>query len=239
MRELVVSFLKKFPRIQGTARIWFGERNKGRYYKDEFSSDLEFISTSYEQFYNSYAKGRNPAYIKFLSIGAGGVQRKKQKQFIGDANYILLDIEKKAINGDDITVIEADICNCREIDSNSVDFVFSNSIFEHLHSPWKACEEIGRILKPGGICYTDTVFSWRYHPVREDYYRYTHTGLRFLFETYGKLKTIACGYNINGRRGNILGGKHPENKDAVKTDCYGGWLENWIVIHVGEKPQKT
>lgn len=36
----------------------------------------------------------------------------------------------------------------------SVDFVFSFSVFEHIPDPAKCLQEISRVLKPGGVCYT-------------------------------------------------------------------------------------
>ena len=39
--------------------------------------------------------------------------------------------------------------------------------------PWLAAAEIARILKPGGLAITHTLFSWRNHPCPIDYWRFS------------------------------------------------------------------
>jgi hypothetical protein len=51
-----------------------------------------------------------------------------------------------------------------------------------------ATNNIIKLLKNKGIFIFFAPFSWRYHPVPYDTYRYTHTGVRYLFERFGKIK---------------------------------------------------
>jgi ubiquinone/menaquinone biosynthesis C-methylase UbiE len=118
------------------------------------------------------------------------------------------------------------------VPDESVDIALSVSTFEHIAEPWLAAGEIGRILKPGGLSITLTVFAVRYHPVPQDYWRYTHSALELLFEKYGGLETVESGYDLAGRRDN-RNGKLPEDLDLAP----GGWTENWGVFHVGRKPK--
>jgi SAM-dependent methyltransferase len=64
---------------------------------------------------------------------------------------------------------------------NSVDAVFSASVFEHLVFPWKAVLEINRVLKPGGYVYVSTHTAWPAHELPWDFWRFPVAGLAHLF----------------------------------------------------------
>jgi len=63
----------------------------------------------------------------------------------------------------------------------SFDFVFSLSVFEHLHSPWIAAAEIARVLRPEGRAYTLCAFMQPLHGYPDHYFNATEAGLRRLF----------------------------------------------------------
>ena len=75
--------------------------------------------------------------------------------------------------------------------------MFSSDVFEHIDRPWLAAQEIARILRPGGIAITHTLFSWRNHPCPIDYWRYSAECLEFLF---GDLTCLEKGYDLSQRR---------------------------------------
>jgi hypothetical protein len=81
-------------------------------------------------------------------------------------------------------------------------------------------------------------FSWRYHPVPLDCFRYTHTGLAYLFERTGQVETRLSGYDISNRRKNAMGGKVANGLDIPPKDHLGGWREHWLTIYVGRKYSK-
>ncbi len=126
-------------------------------------------------------------------------------------------------------VLIGDITDCPHIDDASFDAIISVDVFEHINRPWLAAKEIGRLLKPGGLCYHSTLFSWRYHPCPIDYWRFTPEALRFLF---ADLEHIDSGFDDLERRRNIMG------RDSTKLtpDAFGGWRENWRLHHAGKKP---
>ncbi len=128
--------------------------------------------------------------------------------------------------------IIADITGCRdEIPDESFDLVLSSDVFEHIDRPWLAAAEIARILRPGGIAITHTLFSWRNHPCPIDYWRYSAECLEFLF---ADLDCLEKGYDLSQRRVDQPG-FWPSGADSVPVDALGGWREHWSVYVVTRK----
>lgn len=61
------------------------------------------------------------------------------------------------------------------------DLVFCFDTLEHVQNPFRFCEHLIYITKPGGYIYVATVFEWPYHPSPEDYFRFSPSGLRECF----------------------------------------------------------
>jgi SAM-dependent methyltransferase len=140
-----------------------------------------------------------------------------------DFDYLCLDLEETGPG-----VIQGDITNCPEIESESFDAIISVDVFEHIREPWLAAPEITRLLKPGGFTYHSTLFSWRYHPCPVDYWRYTPDALQFLFK---ELRLLDSDFDTVERRRNLIGkGDH-----RITPDAFGGWRENWRVFYAGVK----
>ena len=128
--------------------------------------------------------------------------------------------------------IVADITDCRaEVADETFDLVLSSSVFEHIDRPWLAAAEIARILRPGGLAITWTVWAWRNHPCPIDYWRFSPECLEFLF---GDLVTLEKGYDLSRRRKNRMGFWR-NGMDSVPLDELGGWRENWGVYCVARK----
>ncbi len=81
-------------------------------------------------------------------------------------------------------------------ESGEFDTVISTQVLEHVEKPWVMVNQIGRILKTGGICIITAPFIVPFHADPYDFFRYTETGLTSLFKnenfeiiesgTYGK-----------------------------------------------------
>ena len=93
-------------------------------------------------------------------------------------------------------------------------------------------QEIVRILSPGGLVYTSTLFSWRYHPCRIDYWRYTPEALALLMRG---TDTIDQGFDATERRRDV---RKKAAEDPMPFDALGGWRENVRVFHAGVKPRR-
>ncbi|HYI58107.1 MAG TPA: class I SAM-dependent methyltransferase [Microlunatus sp.] len=128
--------------------------------------------------------------------------------------------------------IIADITGCADVIADeSFDIVISSDVFEHIDRPWLAASEIARILKPGGLAITHTLFSWRNHPCPIDYWRYSPECLEFLF---ADLTCLEKGYDLSQRRVDEPG-FWASGEDSVPIDHLGGWREHWSVYCVSGK----
>lgn len=136
-----------------------------------------------------------------------------------------LDLKKTAPD-----VIVADITNCPEVEDASFDAIVSIDVFEHINRPWLAAKEIIRLLKPGGVSFQSTVFSWRYHPCPIDYWRFTPEAMKFMFEG---LDHVLAAFDPTERRRNMVG----RGQSKLELDAFGGWRENWRVNYAGVKPR--
>jgi SAM-dependent methyltransferase len=68
------------------------------------------------------------------------------------------------------------------VDDASFDVVLCTQVLEHSDDPARAVRELRRVVRPGGRVLASTHGVQVYHPSPEDYWRWTHTGLRRLFE---------------------------------------------------------
>ncbi len=163
----------------------------------------------------------------FLDVGG----RKGERQTLADGfDYCILDLEPEGE-----ATIAGDICGCPQVPSDSYDVVFSMNLLEHVADPWAAASEMVRIARPGGLLVHLAPFAWRYHPFPEDYWRFSHSGLKLLFERTGQVSTLLSGYDTRARRKDQRGGTLPDQLDVPPVDQLGGWREHWHAMWVGRK----
>lgn len=68
------------------------------------------------------------------------------------------------------------------VPDDSVDVVLCTQVLEHVEDPGAAVRELHRVLVPGGRALLSTHGVMLFHPNPNDFWRWTHTGLRRLFE---------------------------------------------------------
>jgi len=133
-------------------------------------------------------------------------------------------------------VLVADVTQCDYLPEESFDAIFSVSVFEHVAKPWKAAEQLTRLLKPGGIMYHAAPFSYFYHGAPADFWRFTPDAFRLMFSS---LEPLHEGfYGRNRRRDNRGSESNRVDRDGgpqFAVDGFGGWRENWYTIYVGRK----
>ena len=99
-----------------------------------------------------------------------------------DAKIVCVDIE----SGPGVDLV-ADAHNLHMIGNDSVDFITSISVLEHVKYPQQVVKEMYRILKPGGIIYINVPFVFPFHADPNDFYRFTYKGIDILCEAFEKL----------------------------------------------------
>ena len=68
------------------------------------------------------------------------------------------------------------------VEDASFDVVLCTQVLEHSDDPAQAVRELRRVTRPGGRVLASTHGVQVYHPSPADYWRWTHEGLRRLFE---------------------------------------------------------
>lgn len=138
-------------------------------------------------------------------------------------DYVNLDLEATGPG-----VLTGDITRCPQIPAESFDAIISADLLEHVREPWLAAREITRLLRPGGVTFHSTLFSWRYHPCPVDFWRFSPAALEHLFRD---LRCLDSGFDTVERRRNLLG----KGRFRLTPDAFGGWRENWRVYYAGTK----
>ncbi len=69
--------------------------------------------------------------------------------------------------------------------AGSVDLVLSTQTLEHVESPARVVAEARRVLRPGGVALLSTHGVFPFHGQPQDFWRWTHLGLKRLFEEAG------------------------------------------------------
>jgi len=76
------------------------------------------------------------------------------------------------------------------VEDASFDVVLCTQVLEHCDDPAQAVRELRRVTRPGGRVLVSTHGVQVYHPSPVDYWRWTHAGLRRLFEQSGSWSTL-------------------------------------------------
>jgi len=98
-----------------------------------------------------------------------------------------------------ITAVETDvsfgpraqiICDAHTIpfSDGSFDAVVVQAVLEHVLDPDKCVAEIHRVLKPGGLVYSEIPFMQQVHMERYDFTRFTDMGQRRLFRKFEEIE---------------------------------------------------
>ncbi|MHA1342159.1 MAG: methyltransferase domain-containing protein [Promethearchaeota archaeon] len=90
------------------------------------------------------------------------------------------------INPDSNADYIADICknNRKIIPDNTFDYILCTEVLEHTLNPFKAVNEIYRILKHNGLAFISVPFNFRIHGPLPDCWRFTKYGLESLLNDF-------------------------------------------------------
>lgn len=133
-------------------------------------------------------------------------------------------------------VVVADITQRSDLPSESFDAIFSVSVLEHVSKPWRAAEEMTRLLKVGGLSFHAAPFSYFYHGAPADFWRYTPDALTTIFSSLRPVVTDFFGANRRrDNRGSASNAVDRDGGSSFAVDALGGWRENWYSIYAGIK----
>lgn len=110
-----------------------------------------------------------------LEVGSNHGSSHKHRKVAKDCVYFGLD----QAAGDTVQIVH-DLT--RPLEVAPFDVVLCFSVLEHTPKPWLVAENIGYLLKPGGLLLVSAPFQWRVHNYPDDYFRFTPSGFRSLFD---------------------------------------------------------
>ena len=74
---------------------------------------------------------------------------------------------------------------------NSQEAIFCSAVLEHVENPFKAVEEMHRVLEPGGYLFVYVPFLYYYHAERgyyRDYWRFSEDAINLLFKAFSSIE---------------------------------------------------
>ncbi len=111
------------------------------------------------------------------------------QDYHGAKAFFKCEVKTLDINPDSGADYIADICQNNQdlINDNSFDFVLCTEVLEHTLNPFKAIDELYRVLKPGGLLFLSVPFNFRIHGPLPDCWRFTEHGLRALLSNFAEV----------------------------------------------------
>jgi ubiquinone/menaquinone biosynthesis C-methylase UbiE len=106
----------------------------------------------------------------------------------------IVDAEKFDYNNANITPFNGvDI----PFEANMFDALICTEVLEHVQHYQKLIDEMHRVMKPGAAGIVTIPWSARYHYAPYDYFRYTPSSLKTMFEKFSEAKIIPRGSDVS------------------------------------------
>ena len=120
---------------------------------------------------------------RILNIGSGGDISQVIKSCLSKKNIGFLSSDIDPNRSPDFV---DDIVNSK-LESNSFDLIICAEVLEHVEDPYKAANNLIRILDDGGKIFISTPFIFPTHDAPYDFFRYTEFGLKKIFSNQGEV----------------------------------------------------
>ena len=122
-------------------------------------------------------------------------------------DQIVLEIGSGSMNLDDPAIIRMDVTLTPYVDlvadahalpflPESIDYIFSLAVYEHLYNPFLAAQSMFEVLKDGGYMYHECNFVFAYHGFPHHYFNASLQGLEQVFSKYTPLRKGAATYQM-------------------------------------------
>jgi SAM-dependent methyltransferase len=154
--------------------------------------------------------------MRGIVVDVGGEQKSQRGDFRYSQNSDGSFFYSVNINSDAAPHVYGD-AHFLPIASNTIDCVLCCEVLEHVKDPRKCCDEIWRVLKPGGIALISTPFLFPIHADPEDYQRFTPSGLKVLLRNFTSIRITSMGGSL-GTLGEliVLAGNSLENYRSIR-----------------------
>jgi SAM-dependent methyltransferase len=127
-------------------------------------------------------EGAASAGKRVLDVGCG--LKPYYPFFVNAAEYIGVDV----VDGPTVDLVGP--IEALPVEDDGFDIVLCTQVLEHVDDPAAAVRELHRVTKPGGRVLASTHGVMVFHPNPNDYWRWTHTGLRRVFDLNGEWQAI-------------------------------------------------
>jgi SAM-dependent methyltransferase len=131
---------------------------------------VDIVAGYYQQYFPVYAKG------KLIDLGCGKVPLYEAYKNYIETN-LCVDWEN-SLHKNPFIDQTCDLSERLPFDDNSFDTILLSDVLEHIPEPEKLCNEMARILRPGGSLILNVPFLYKIHEMPFDFYRYTEYALR-------------------------------------------------------------
>ncbi|MFA5293180.1 MAG: methyltransferase domain-containing protein [Phycisphaerae bacterium] len=111
----------------------------------------------------------------FLDLACGG----GRKDWIESKGYSYIGLDYYLDYGTNLLANSMNI----PFKDNTISVCSSISAMEHFPDPWSACNEIFRVIKPGGLYIGSVAFLQPFH--ERSYYHMTHLGVKYMLKKSG------------------------------------------------------
>lgn len=72
----------------------------------------------------------------------------------------------------------------KKIGSKLFKTVICCSVLEHVNRPWIFASNVSKVVEKGGYLFLSVPFIWEFHGYPSDYWRFTHEGVKVLFDQF-------------------------------------------------------
>jgi SAM-dependent methyltransferase len=132
----------------------------------------------------------NRTGIRILEIGSREVTGKSDaRERFANAEYVGFDFYP----GRNVDVVGDAHKLSQYFGNQRFDIIYSSAVFEHFAMPWVVATEIAKLLKPGGIVFVETHFSYGSHERPWHFFQFSDMALRVLFSPALGFECIEAG----------------------------------------------